>query len=73
VSEVGDVGVGDIVFCQVKPTWRYFVHAVMSKDSDREVGAWCFTIGNGTGWRKGWCWIDDIYGKLKRISRDHVP
>ena len=29
-----DVGVGDIVFCQVNPTKQYFAHAVMEK-------TWC--------------------------------
>jgi len=69
VRAVGDVGVGDIVFCRVKPTWRYGVHMITSKTYDDEVEAWYFTVGCDNGW----CWMDDIYGKLKRISRDHVP
>jgi len=66
VRAVGDVGVGDIVFCWVKPTCQNGVHAIMSKTYDDEFEAWYFTVDNG------WCWMDDIYGKLERISRDHV-
>ena len=73
VSDDADVGVGDIVFCQVNPTQRYFAHAVMNKTYGEEVQAWYYSIGNASGWENGWCWIENIYGKLKRLARDHVP
>ena len=68
-----DVGVGDIVFCQVNPTKQYFAHAVMEKTWCPEVGAWYYVIGNASGWENGWCWIANIYGKLRRVARDHAP
>jgi len=73
VFEASEVEVGDIVFCQVKPTWRYFVHTIKRKTWDYEKEAWYFTVGKQPGCENSWCWMDEIYGKLKRISRDHVP
>ena len=73
VREDADVNVGDIAFCQVNPTQRYFAHAVMNKTYDEEVQAWYYSIGNALGWENGWCWIENIYGKLRRVARDHAP
>ena len=52
---------------------RYFAHAVMNKTYDEEVQAWYYSIGNALGWENGWCWIENIYGKLRRVARDHAP
>jgi len=69
VFEASEVEVGDIVFCQVRPTWRYFAHTIKRKTYDDEKEAWYFTVGNQSGWENSWCWMDDIYGKLKQICR----
>jgi len=73
VFEESEVEVGDIVFCQVRPTGRYFMHPIKRKTWDYEKKAWYFTVANQAGWENGWCWKDTIYGKLKLICRDHVP
>jgi len=71
VFKASEVEVGDIVFCQVRPTWRYFAHTIKRKTYDDEKEAWYFTVGNQSGWENGWCWMDTIYGKLKHVCRDY--
>jgi len=72
VFEASDVHVGDVVFCQVYPRLEYHAHLIMSKTYDGEVEAWSFTVENQSGRETGWCLLENIYGKLKKICRyDH--
>jgi len=60
VFEASQVEVGDIVFCQVRPSLRYLVRTIKRKINDDEKEAWYFTVGNQSLWESG-----TIYGKLK--------
>ena len=71
--EASDVQVGDGIFCQVYPGREYYAHAIMTKTYDDEVGAWYFTVGNQAGRENGWCWMENIYGKLKQTCRPPQP
>ena len=65
------VEVGDIVFCQVQPSDRFYAHVVAKKAL---IPVWCpvdirtqqhyFTITNIKGHVNGWCYAEHIYGKL---------
>ena len=60
--------VGEIVWCQVQPTQRYYGHVI------HEVGYWgdkkYWWIGNLDipPWYNGWCYKEHIYGVLFEVS-----
>ena len=67
-KEASEIGVGDIVFCQVQPSQQYYTHIVL------DVG-WCFWskepkywIGNIQGRRNGWCYREHIFGVLVEVQ-----
>ena len=67
----GNVKVGDIVFCLVEPGPRYYAHQVKTitctwYDKTKRTEQ-CYTISNLKGRENGWCFIDQIYGKMYRI------
>jgi len=70
VFDESEVEVGDIVFCQVRPTWLYLAHTIKRKTWDYEKEAYYFSVGPPSGRESGWCWMDTIYGKLKTFCRD---
>ena len=63
-----DVRVGDIVFCQVEPGGRFYAHRVLAKRWDWDArynwNDYCFWIGNMKGRCNGWCFSDQVYGRL---------
>ena len=68
------VKAGDIVFCQVQPGNRHFIHLVCSveeeMDKEYEVVRKVYYIGNnkkGNAQRyNGWCHAEHIYGDVPR-------
>ena len=74
VTNVEEVQVDDIVFCEVQPGDRFYAHIVKRKDwwewhecddvPVDQLGAWFFTISNIRGREHGWCAIGHIYGKM---------
>ena len=67
----GNAKVGDIVFCLVEPGPRYYAHQVKTitctwYDKTKRTEQ-CYTISNLKGRENGWCFIDQIYGKMYRI------
>ena len=58
---------GDIVFCEVQPTGRFYAHLVQRKEWDYSRKAWKFTISNYQGRENGWAYMDTIYGKLVSV------
>ena len=62
---------GDIVFCLVEPGSRFYAHQVKTitwnwYDKTKRTEQ-CYTISNLKGRENGWCFIDQIYGKLYKI------
>ena len=76
VTEPEEVKVNDIVFCQVKPTWRFYAHVVKKKveewvdaDDYKKGHKVTFSISNLRGYVNGWCTMETIYGKLVQIKQ----
>ena len=58
----------DIVFCNVRPTGYFYAHLVQCKERCSESKKYVFWISNLEGRSNGWCWIEDIYGKLFSVA-----
>ena len=76
ITGITNIRAGDIVFCSVQPSDRYYVHLVWDvREAMEENGVerLCYTIGNNrAGDRKrvnGWCFKEHIYGILVRTER----
>ena len=76
VTKSEEVKVHDIVFCQVKPTWRFYAHIVKEKtekwvnEGDYTQGTvTTFKISNLRGYVNGWCTMESIYGKFVEIRQ----
>ena len=63
VTDPAQVVQGDIVFCQVRDSMRFFAHLVKKKFWDH-TNKWRFVISNITGRENGWCNIDTLFGRL---------
>lgn len=61
VTDLGDIEVGDIVYCRVHG--RFYTHLVKSKDTKKGV-----LIGNNHGGINGW--TKSVYGKVVRILKN---
>ena len=57
------IAVGNIVFCEVQPGYRFYAHMVKSINMGQD-GTMCYTISDGEGWENGWTTMDYIYGRL---------
>ena len=67
-KEASEIGVGDIVFCNVQPIHQYYCHLVLRVENDyyaREPKYW---IGNIQGSINGWCNREHIFGILVRVE-----
>ena len=58
-----EIGVGDIVFCQVQPSLRYYAHIVRAVKGAHE-----YKIGNIKGHINGWCYREHIFGILVDVQ-----
>ena len=54
----------DIVFCEVQPYNRFYVHLVNKKEWDFDHSQYKFTITNIKGRENGYCFMRHIYGRL---------
>ena len=64
-----DIGMGDIVFCQVQPTNQYYAHIVLDIELDIYAKETKYWIGNIEQRRNGWCFREHIYGILFRVEK----
>ena len=67
-KEASEIGVGDIVFCQVQPSQHYYAHFVLSIEQDYYANEEKYWIGNIQGKRNGWCYREHIYGILVDVQ-----
>ena len=67
-KEASEIGVGDIVFCQVQPSQHYYAHFVLSIEQDYYANEEKYWIGNIQGKRNGWCYREHIYGILVEVQ-----
>ena len=67
ILDCGTLVVGDIVFCEVQPTNRFYAHKVL------HIGVWhgrrYFDIGNNHDppHKNGWCYDCHIYGQMVEV------
>ena len=67
-KEASEIGVGDIVFCEVQPSKMYFCHIVVEEQMDcytREPKYW---IGSFNASVNGWCRREHIFGILVSVE-----
>ena len=67
-KEGSEIGVGDIVFCEVQPTKMYYCHIVVKEEKDyyaREPKYW---IGSFNASVNGWCNREHIFGILVSVE-----
>ena len=68
ITDHSELIVGDIVWCQVQPSQRYYGHAI------HDIGDWCdqkyWMIGNlkQPPHMNGWCYVEHICGVLCEVS-----
>ena len=67
-KEASEIGVGDIVFCEVQRSQQYYAHIVL--DVERSVYHLepKYWIGNIQRQRNGWCYREHIFGVLVRVQ-----
>ena len=61
------VGVGDIVFCQVQPQGYYYAHLVKDKEYMADLSCYRYWISNLKGRVNGYTFLQFIYGKLFQV------
>jgi len=69
-KEASEIGVGDIVFCQVQPSLQYYAHIVL----DVQTSIWPkndekYYIGNINGYINGWCLRQHVFGILVHVQK----
>ena len=64
-KKASEIGVGDIVFCQVQPSQQYYAHIVLSVEDHLGPKYW---IGNIEGNKNGWCLRQHIFGILVDVQ-----
>ena len=69
-KEASEIGVGDIVFCQVQRSQQYYGHIVLSIEQDYHANEEKYWIGNIEGKSNGWCFREHIYGILVQVQVD---
>ena len=67
-KEASEIGVGDIVFCQVQPSQHYYAHFVLSIEQDYYANEEKYWIGNIQQRINGWCYREHIYGILVEVQ-----
>ena len=69
-KEASEIGVGDIVFCQVQPSQHYYAHFVLSIEQDYYANEEKYWIGNIQEKRNGWCYLSCLDGCNSRGPRN---
>ena len=60
------VHLGDVVFCEVYPSLRFYCHKIVRIDKTA-ASAPMYIIGNNKGHENGWCNRWHIYGRLMEV------
>ena len=60
-KEASEIGVGDIVFCQVQRSQQYYSHLVLSIEHDYHAKEPKYWIGNISQRFNGWCFREHIW------------
>ena len=72
-KEASEIGVGDIVFCQVqreRGSQLFYAHFVLSIEHDYHAQEPKYWIGNIEQRVNGWCFREHIYGILVQVQVD---
>ena len=69
-KERSEIGVGDVVFCQVQRSQQYYAHIVLNIESDYYASEDKYWIGNIEGRINGWCFREHIYGILVDVQTE---
>ena len=70
-KEASEIGVGDIVFCQVRTgrgSQLFYAHIVLSIEHDYHAKEPKYWIGNIEQMYNGWCFREHIYGVLVQVQ-----
>ena len=68
-KEASEIGVGDIVFCEVQPSKQYFAHIVLRiEHCYRRREQTEYWIGNIQDHENGWCYREHIFGILVEVQ-----
>ncbi len=67
-KEASEIGVGEIVFCQVQRSQQYHAHIVLSIERDYHALEPKYWIGNIQQRVNGWCFREHIYGIIVEVQ-----
>ena len=67
-KEASEIGVGDIVFCQVQRSQQYYAHIVLEVERDYYAQESKYWIGNIERKINGWCFREHIFGILVEVQ-----
>ena len=67
-KEASEIGVGDIVFCQVQRSQQYHAHFVLEVEDCSGRQEPQYWIGNIRGDIDGWCYREHIFGVLVEVQ-----
>ena len=70
-KEASEIGVGDIVFCQVQTSQQYYAHIVLWTEPDLHAKETKYWIGNIEQRPNGWCYREHIFGILVGVQVDY--
>ena len=71
IKEASEIGVGDIVFCQVQTSQQYYAHIVLWTEQDLHAKEMKYWIGNLEQRVNGWCYREHIYGILVGVQVEY--
>ena len=72
VKEASEIGVGDIVFCELQRSQMFLTHIVLQVQGDRHADEWKYWIGNIKNHYNGYCFREHIYGILIEVQEDRA-
>ena len=72
VKEASEIGVGDIVFCELQRSQMFLTHLVLQVQCDRHADEWKYWIGNIKNHYNGCCYSEHIYGILVEVQEDRA-
>ena len=67
-KEASEIGVGDIVFCEVQRSKQYYAHIVLDVQDCYDSQEPKYWIGNIQRHVKGWCHREHIFGVLVEVQ-----
>ena len=68
VKKRSEIGVGDVVFCQVQRCQQFYAHLVLLIEHDYHAQEPRYWIGNIEQRVNGWCFREHIYGILVQVQ-----